>query len=102
MILIPCIYVLGKFGGKSLANFTCSMQFIKLKPSKLIFIINKILADLLIHQNVLPNTWKDLNHKTSRHQTFQLYGIIMLEPDILNAVLVLQLAAVCYKNSWPV
>ena len=63
---------------ESLANLANCLQFVKLKPSKLVVIINNPLADLLIHQTFCQMLEKNKFIKNSPCQTFPLYCILFL------------------------
>ena len=63
----------GKFG-----NLVNHQQFAKLKPSKLVVIINNVLANLASYsfaKLVLPKSLLSTFAKRYHHQTFPLYGM---------------------------
>ena len=62
--------------GESLVNLENCPLFAKLKPSKLVLIINNLLADLLIRQTFFCQILENSQFaKLSPRQTFPLYGI---------------------------
>ena len=61
--------------GESLANLVNHPRFVKLTPSKLVFTINNLLADLLIYQTFFRQIFETSQFtKLFSHQTFLLYG----------------------------
>ena len=61
--------------GESLENLANRPWFAKLKPSKLVLLINNLLADLLIHQTFFRQMLEESIRQTFPRQTFPLYGI---------------------------
>ena len=60
--------------GKTLANLVNRPWFTKLKPSKLVLVINNLLGDLLFRQMLGKSQFA----KISPRQTFSPYGIVNL------------------------
>ena len=65
--------IAGKFG-----EFGGSIIFVKLKPSKLVLIINNLLVDLLIRQTFFRQMLEESQlTKLYPRQTFLLYGSVI-------------------------
>ena len=79
----------GKWWGETLANLVNRPWFARLKLSKLILIINNLLADLLIHQMLETSEFA----KIFPRQTFPSYGI-------LNALLEYIKLSTAYTVYW--
>ena len=62
-------YIAGMFGGGTKEDFANYQWFAKLKPSKLIVTINKLLANLFVHQLSCQNLDSSIFTKYYSHQT---------------------------------